>query len=179
MPQQLTAQVLAETTDPVLASRLQVSHARAGRNGVELTLDGTLSDLMGSDLMGSDARADIREDLADIIGNLVDNAIEAVSGRDTGGRVRLSLARGTNGHGSDGHGSDGHGADRGLRISVRDNGAGIAEPVEQAFAPNWTTKGHGRGFGLALVRDKVDRLGGTIVAYNDGGAVFDVHIPEE
>ena len=169
MPQQLTTQVLAETTDPVLASRLQVSHARAKRNGVELTLDGTLSE----------ARADIREDLADIIGNLVDNAIEAVSGRDTGGRVRLSLARGTNGHGADGHGAYGHGADRGLRISVRDNGAGIAEPVEQAFAPNWTTKGHGRGFGLALVRDKVDRLGGTIVAYNDGGAVFDVHIPEE
>jgi signal transduction histidine kinase len=158
----------------VLASRLQVSHARAGRNGVELTLDGTLSDLTGSDLTGSDltgsdARADVREDLADIIGNLVDNAIEAVSGRDPGGRVRVSLERG----------ADRPGADRGLRISVRDNGGGIAEPVEQAFAPNWTTKGHGRGFGLALVRDKVDRLGGTVVAYNDGGAVFDVHIPEE
>jgi sensor histidine kinase regulating citrate/malate metabolism len=159
MPQQLTAQVLAEATDPVLASRLQVSHARAKRNGVELTLDGTLADLTRSG-----ARADIRDDLADIIGNLVDNAIEAASEREPGGWVRLSLARGTNG---------------GLRIGVRDNGAGIAEPVEQVFAPNWTTKGHGRGFGLALVRDKVERLRGTIVAYNDGGAVFDVRIPEE
>jgi two-component system, CitB family, sensor kinase len=164
MPQQLTAQVLAEATDPVLASRLQVSHARAKRNGVELTLDGTLFDpaLSGPALSG--VRADSREDLADIIGNLVDNAIEAAAEREPGGWVRLSLARGTNG---------------GLRIGVRDNGAGIAEPVEQVFAPNWTTKGHGRGFGLALVRDKVDRLRGTIVAYNDGGAVFDVQIPEE
>lgn len=112
----------------------------------------------------SDTRTDIRDDLADIIGNLVDNAIEAASEREPGGWVRLSLARGTNG---------------GLRIGVRDNGAGIAEPVEQVFAPNWTTKGHGRGFGLALVRDKVERLRGTIVACNDGGAVFDVRIPEE
>jgi hypothetical protein len=29
------------------------------------------------------------------------------------------------------------------------------------------------------VRDKVDRLGGTVVAYNDGGAVFEIRIPEE
>ena len=94
----------------------------------------------------------------------MDNAIEAASERGPGGWVRVSLARGVDGW---------------LRISVRDNGQGIAEPVEQVFAPNWTTKGHGRGFGLALVRDKLDRLRGTIVAYNDGGAVFDVQIPEE
>ncbi len=154
MPQLLTAEVLAEAADPVLASRLQLSHARAKRNGVELTLDGTLSG----------ARADIGDDLADIVGNLVDNAIEAAADREPGGRVRLSLARA---------------GDQWLRISVRDNGGGIAEPVEQAFAPNWTTKGRGRGFGLALVRDKVDRLGGSIAAYNDGGAVFEVRIPEE
>jgi len=164
MPQQLTAQVLAEATDPVLASRLQVSHARAKRNGVELTLDGALSDLMVAD-----DRADIRDDLADIIGNLVDKAIEAASAGEQGGRVRLSLARSTGRRGAEG----------GLRITVRDNGGGIAEPVEQVFAPNWTTKGHGRGFGLALVRDKVDRLRGTVIAYNDGGAVFEVRIPEE
>jgi sensor histidine kinase regulating citrate/malate metabolism len=178
LPQQLTAQVLAEATDPVLASRLQISHARAKRNG-ELTLDGTLSDLMVAD-----ARADIRDDLADIIGNLVDNAIEAASAGSPGGRVRLSLARSVDGQRvdgqrADGQRADGPGADRELRITVRDNGAGIAEPVEQVFAPNWTTKGHGRGFGLALVRDKVDRLGGTVVAYNDGGAVFEIRIPEE
>ena len=159
MPQQLTAQVLARATDPVLASRLQVSHARAKRNGIELTLDGTLED----------AREDIRGDLADIVGNLVDNAIEAAADREQGGWVRLSLASG----------AGEQGPDRWLRISVRDNGGGIAEPAEQAFAPNWTTKGHGRGFGLALVRDKVGRLGGSIAVHNDGGAVFEVRIPEE
>jgi len=154
MPQMLTAQVLEQTTDPVLASRLQISHARAERCGVELLLDGTLEN----------ARRDLSDDLADIVGNLVDNAIDAASDRGQGGWVRLGLARG---------------ADRWLRISVRDNGPGIAaEPIEQVFTPRWTTRGSGRGFGLALVRDKVSRMHGTICVHNDGGAVFDVCIPE-
>ncbi|MBV9446776.1 MAG: Spo0B domain-containing protein [Streptosporangiaceae bacterium] len=156
MPQMLSAQVLDQTTDPMLASRLQISHARAERRGVQLRLDGTP--------LGAEAWRDLRDDLADIVGNLVDNAIDAASDRDPGGWVRLSLACGTDGW---------------LHISVRDNGGGItAEPVEQVFTPHWSTKGSGRGFGLALVRDKVARLDGTITAHNDGGAVFDVRIPQ-
>jgi len=154
MPQLLSAQVLERIADPVLASRLQNSHARAGLHGVDLRLDGTLGL----------TRVELRDDLADIVGNLVDNAIDAVSDRGRAGWVRLSLA---------------DGADGWLRIGVRDNGAGITtEPIEAVFMPRVTTKGAGRGFGLALVRDKVSRLGGTIIAYNDGGAVFDVRIPE-
>ena len=153
MPQQLSDQVLTQVADPVLASRLQISHARANRRGVELRLDGTLDN----------ARRDLSEDLADIVGNLVDNAIDAAAERTHGGWVRLSLVRGT--------------ADGLLCICVRDNGPGIGEPVEQVFAPRWTTKGSGRGFGLALVRDKVSRLHGTITIHNNDGAVFDVRIP--
>lgn len=154
MPQLLSTQMFKQTTDPVLASRLQLSHARAERHGVRLQLDGKLPV----------TRLERRDDLADIVGNLVDNAIDAASDRDQGGCVWLSLA---------------HGADGRLRISVRDNGRGIAEnPIEQVFTPNCTTKGDGRGFGLPLVRDKVSRLHGTISARNDGGAVFEVCIPE-
>jgi len=79
----------------VLASRLQNSHARAEQHGVDLRLDGTLG---GTWL-------ELRDDLADIVGNLVDNAIEAASDRGHGGWVRLSLA---------------YGRDGWLRISVRD-----------------------------------------------------------
>jgi two-component system CitB family sensor kinase len=132
-----------------------VRAGRAERNGVDLRLDGTLEN----------ARPEIRDDLADIVGNLVDNAIDAAADGEQGGWVRLSLARG---------------ADRSLRISVRNNGRGItAEPIDLVFTPRWTTKDGERGFGLALVRDKVSRLHGTITAYNDGGAVFDVCIPIE
>ena len=151
MPQMLSEQVLDQITEPVLASRLQISHARAERRGVELRLDGTL-----------ETRRDLRDDLTVIIGNLVDNAIDAAPEGGQGGLVQLSLA---------------HGADGCLHIGVRDNGRGIPEPVEQVFTPGWSTKGSGRGFGLALVRDKVSRLRGTITAYNDGGAMFEVCIP--
>ena len=153
IPQTLSAQVLERIADPVLASRAQVLYARAERHGVELRLDGALDV----------ARRDLGDDLADIVGNLADNAIDAASDRGPGGWVRLSLGRD---------------ADGSLCISVRDNGRGITtEPIEQVFTPRWTTKGTGHGFGLALVRHKVTRLHGAITVHNDGGAVFEVHIP--
>jgi two-component system, CitB family, sensor kinase len=153
MPQLLSAQVLKQVADPVLTSRLQNLHARAERRGVEFRLDGTLGVI----------RQDLRDDLADIVGNLADNAIDAASDHGRGGWVRLGLARD---------------ADGCLHISVRDSGPGITEPVDWIFTPGRSTKGDGRGFGLALVRDKVGRLHGTITADNDNGAVFEVRIPE-
>lgn len=153
IPQALSAQVLEQITDPVLASRVQVLYARAERHGVELRLDGTLDV----------AWRDLADDLADIVGNLADNAIDAASDRGSGGWVRLGLGRGTDGS---------------LCISVRDNGRGItAEPIERVFAPRWTTKGAGHGFGLALACHKVTRLHGSIAVRNDGGAVFEVRVP--
>jgi two-component system, CitB family, sensor kinase len=152
MPQMLSDQMLEQVADPVLATRLQLSHARAKARGVELRLDGTLEN----------AWRDRSEDLADIVGILVDNAIDAAAERRRGGWVQLSLARG---------------AGAGLEIRVRDNGHGLPEPCHQVFAPSWTTKGSGRGFGLALACDQVGRLHGDITAHNDGGAVFSVCIP--
>lgn len=150
MPQLLSDQMLEQVADPVLASCLQVLHARARRCGVELRMDGTLNVV----------RRDLREDLADIIGILADNAIDAAG---PSGSVCLRLVRG---------------ADGSLHVCVRDNGRGIAaEPVDQVFAPGWSTKGGGHGFGLARAHDMVRRLDGTITAHNDGGAVFEVFIP--
>jgi two-component system, CitB family, sensor kinase len=152
-PQMLSTQVLRQVADPVLAARLQISHAWAERHGVELRLAGTL-ELAGRDSSG---------DLADIVGTLVDNAIEATSDSGQGRWVQLSLV---------------HGTDACLRITVRDNGPGItADPIEQVFMPGWTTKGSRHGYGLARVRDKIWHLRGTITAHNDGGAVFEVCIP--
>jgi two-component system CitB family sensor kinase len=152
-PQTLSSQVLGQVADPVLASRLQVLHGRAERRGVRLELIGTLASV------GSGAG----HELADIVGNLVENAIDAAAERDQDGRVWLSIAR--------------H-PESVIRFEVRDNGRGVgADPVERVFAPRWTTKGNGRGFGLALTRDKVTRLNGTITVHNEGGAVFNVCIP--
>jgi two-component system CitB family sensor kinase len=105
--------------------------------------------------------------LQTIIGNLVDNAIEALS-RQPGPRdVSVHLD------------------DRdGVRIVVVDNGPGITEPdPEQIFQDGYTTKSgdHGtrRGLGLALVHRIVHRAGGSIAVNPGPGARFEVRLPAQ
>lgn len=94
--------------------------------------------------------------LATIVGNLVDNAFEAPSRT-----ITIALA------------DDGETA----RLEVRDDGPGLApEVLERAFEAGVSTKGD-RGLGLALVQREVAKLGGTVTARNDGGAVFTVQLP--
>lgn len=67
-------------------------------------------------------------------------------------------------------------------VRVEDTGAGVpAELRHRVFDPFFTTKpiGKGKGLGLALAREYVERYGGTLVAENrpDGGAAFTVRLP--
>ncbi|MFE5853146.1 ATP-binding protein [Streptomyces sp. NPDC056500] len=67
-----------------------------------------------------------------------------------------------------------------LLIQVYDTGAGISpERTADVFRRGWSTHGSGRGLGLALVRQVVDRSGGTVdlVPGPDGGAQFTVRLP--
>jgi signal transduction histidine kinase len=50
-----------------------------------------------------------------------------------------------------------------LRIEVCDNGPGVPEPVvAEMFTPFFSTKSHGSGIGLAMVRQLVHRNGGAV-----------------
>ena len=108
-----------------------------------------------------------REHLVTILGNLLDNAFEAV--RDTSGEreVRLFLTD--------------LGAD--LILEVEDSGPGIApEVMERLFDKGVSTRnGFGRGMGLHLVDHALGSLGGQIsFGRGDlGGALFVVSIPKE
>lgn len=63
---------------------------------------------------------------------------------------------------------------KGHHYLVRDNGAGIpVDDVEMVFMPFFTTgQGHA-GLGLSTVKRIIDVYGGSITAYNDGGACFE------
>jgi two-component system sensor kinase FixL len=62
-------------------------------------------------------------------------------------------------------------------VSVRDTGPGVpAHILGTLFTPFVTTKTHGLGIGLTIVRSILDAHGGTIVGRNhpEGGATFTV-----
>ncbi len=101
-----------------------------------------------------------------VLVNLVSNALDAMRQTPTGRRkVEISTA------------GDGDGK---VRLSVRDHGTGI--PMEmhgRLFDQFFTTKEHGLGMGLAIVRSIVEAHGGKIDAENvaDGGARFYFTLP--
>jgi signal transduction histidine kinase len=67
-----------------------------------------------------------------------------------------------------------------VRVSVSDNGPGIAQGVQPfLFQPFFSTKHQGLGMGLAIVRSIAEHHRGLVIAENgaDGGAVFSVVLP--
>jgi signal transduction histidine kinase len=68
-----------------------------------------------------------------------------------------------------------------LNLSVQDNAGGIdGIPIEDIWLPGATTSQDGTGFGLTIVKDSVQDLGGTVSVLpitKFGGALFSVRIP--
>jgi two-component system CitB family sensor kinase len=159
LSQQLTDRVMAAIEEPALAALLLGKTAQAAERNVELSLvvDGTIT-----------SGGIPPNDLVTIVGNLVDNAIDA-SAESTGTRavsVRL------------------HASDHELVVQVEDTGSGLPDDlVESAFTRGWSTKAArdhgGRGLGLALVRQTAARHGGAVSVSRspDGGASFVVRLP--
>ncbi|WP_240506343.1 ATP-binding protein [Thermoactinospora rubra] len=143
--QELTDRVMGSVREPVLAALLLGKSAEAAERGVELSIseDSELPDTVEG-----------ASDLVTIVGNLVDNAIEAATAKVE----VLVRAEGDS-----------------LLIRVADDGPGLPSP--EAFEKGWTTKGDGRGLGLAMVGRAVRRLGGTIEVTSGRGAVFTVRLP--
>ncbi|MBD3771510.1 MAG: HAMP domain-containing protein [Rhodobacterales bacterium] len=104
------------------------------------------------------------------IGNLLKNAAEAIEGMpeelDVQGQIRLEL----------------NGDERGLEITIEDNGPGFPEDVrERLLEPYVTTREKGTGLGLAIVNRIIADHGGSISLQNrpDGlrGARVRVWLP--
>ncbi len=67
-----------------------------------------------------------------------------------------------------------------VRVTIRDNGAGIAEAVrERVFVPNFTTKAGGSGIGLAVARRGIESAGGRIWFETEvgEGTAFFIELP--
>ena len=117
---------------------------------------------------------DIRGDAARLEQALQNLAANAIRHTPPGGRVVLHASR----------------ADGGVRIVVRDTGAGIPpEHLPRVFDRFYkvdasragTAVPSGSGLGLSIVRAIVERHGGTVTASNapEGGATFELILPAD
>lgn len=155
--QELTEALLERVGDPVLGALLLAKAAMASERGIELRVS--------DDTVMTRSTLD-SEDLITLLGNLIDNALDAAAS-STGERwVSVSVNE-----------QDGE-----LVIKVHDSGSGIPDGVHgQIFQEGFSTKSapgrKRRGFGLALVRQVARRHGGEVTAVNAGGAVFMVRLP--
>jgi two-component system, NtrC family, nitrogen regulation sensor histidine kinase GlnL len=121
-----------------------------------------------------------RDQLIQVILNLVKNAAEAVTGGSnvmTGGEITLTTAF-QQGVRLAVPGSD-HSMHLPLVVSVRDNGPGIPEDIRpHLFDPFVSSKPSGSGLGLALVAKIVSDHGGLIeVDSRPGRTEFRLHLP--
>ncbi|MGQ4387072.1 sensor histidine kinase [Streptomyces sp. SAS_270] len=152
-------QVTEKIHDPLLAALLVGKATVAAERGVALWISDTTR--MPDRLI--DPRG-----LVTVVGNLVDNALDAVAGTPHA-RVEVELR------------AEG----RTAVLRVRDTGPGVpAEQRELIFTDGWSTKkppAHGkRGLGLPLVRRLAERQGGSarVAEAVGGGAEFTVVLPE-
>jgi two-component system CitB family sensor kinase len=119
--------------------------------------------------VSDDTSLDMQEDdgqaLVTIVGNLIDNAIDALRGGPSPRTITVRLTD---------HDE--------LRIEVTDNGPGVAsDALTDLFVDGYTTKPArgtlGRGLGLALVHRIVKKAGGHIDVTAGPGAKFVVVMP--
>ena len=182
--QELTDRVIGSghhAQEPVVAALLLGKAAEAAERGIRLEFP--------TDLEVPDGVLPSR-DLLTVLGNLIDNAFEATLSQPGERRVCVAaqVRRPTEGTGP-----------AELRLRVSNSGPRITEP-ERIFERGWTTKimdatgpvfglngssqdaggKSGRGLGLALVRQAVERNAGSIEVRRDerlDETVFEVRLP--
>jgi sensor histidine kinase regulating citrate/malate metabolism len=162
---ELTDAVTTAVRDPSIAALLIAKASQADEFGVDLRIS------PDSALPVLDDELSI--DVATVVGNLVDNALDAATAaRERWVEVALGLVDGE------------------VDIVVRDSGPGVPPGMErEVFRRGVTTKGPSsrqttgeepageRGIGLSLVHLVCTRRGGDVTATSDGGSTFAARLP--
>jgi two-component system, CitB family, sensor kinase len=153
--------LMKEIPDPVIAGFILGKVSLASELKIHFTIDRESS--------FRDVPAEIsRDSLVTIIGNIINNAFEAVRENEKEEKI-VSLFLTDLG--------------KELIIEVEDNGKGIAaSATEELFRAGFSTKNHNTnaGIGLSLVKKSIDDLNGyiTFSSNPDDGTIFTIAIPK-
>lgn len=148
--------VVKKIEDPVLAGFMIGKVSLAREFGVKMTLS-------ENSFLPEPAEPEIVHELITIIGNLLNNSLEAVE-NSTAKYITIDLSWDNDI----------------LTIEVSDTGSGINEEEQKkVFKEGYSTKGTDRGLGLNLIQRSLDRLGGQIAVTSTvgQGTIFRVIIP--
>jgi len=164
---ELTDQLVDAIGEPKLAALILAKVSLAAERDVRLRV---MPDSHVGRLVSGSGKAERLNDITSVltvVGNLIDNAIDAAAAQPARREVELTLVA----------------AESDLLIRVRDSGVGVPHDMrDQIFMDGVTTKssatGARRGLGLALVRQIVEGKGGMISVGHDGGAVFTAVLPD-
>jgi two-component system CitB family sensor kinase len=159
----LAESVRTRIGSPLVVGLILAKATIASERGIdlELTEDSWLGEVSTSE-----------EAISTILGNLIDNAMDALVGETS--------EPGRRGH-IDVHVSEDEDV---IHLRVTDDGPGLSAGASAVvFSDGYTTKpehdGVHRGLGLALVHRIVQRMGGRISAREGPGAEFDIFLPKE
>ena len=148
--------IQSKVKSPVVAGFLLGKINRAKEAGVTLTLadESQIPDTASEEQVAV---------LITALGNLIENALDAMEGQQEG-EIGLLL----------------HYQNGWLSCEVSDDGPGIdPTQLEAIFTKGFSTKGENRGVGLFLARQQIQNLGGDISVESEPGVFtqFFVHIP--
>ncbi|RZU32403.1 sensor histidine kinase [Blastococcus saxobsidens] len=160
---EFTAEVTSTVRDPSIAALLIAKASQATELGVDLRIspDSSLPVLPG----------ELSTDVATVVGNLVDNALDAASvAAQRWVEVSVGLVDGE------------------VEVVVRDSGPGVPAGMEREVfrrgvstkdaAAGQTDQGE-RGIGLSLVHLLCTRRGGDVTATSAGGSTFTARMPAD
>lgn len=150
--------VIRKIKNPVFSGFLLGKLSKARERAIEMKLS-------DDSFMPNEIPEPVTHEIITIIGNLIENAFDAVSQQEEK-KVFLSILV----------------IDNKLRIQVYDNGPGIPETIRNhLFEKGISTKGEGKGYGLYLTKQAVERLNGELTLksgkHDEWRTCFDVIIP--
>ena len=145
------SRIMKAADDPALAALLVGKTAKATECNVRFSLE------EGSCFRRAEVAIPTSA-LVTIVGNLIDNALEAMNDYDAPDGADKELLFGV------------YSTPNSLTITVDDSGPGIApDRLDRVFERGFTTKGDGRGAGLFEVKRLVESLGGAITVESTEG----------